>query len=270
MEGNHRRWRYKECQQQVTKYQRRFPDVPIMTSEQLVEMLKTVSTTTATKTTETIADDVTNKNSSPSIILVDVRTRQEQAVSMIPGAIPLQDLPMLPKKATYNDEDDYNHPLKMRTRMMIVLYCSVGYRSGQEARRLQREYPQWKRCIYNLDGILAYTFVEGAPSLVTTTPTTTETNSPNYVDDDDDHDHDQSKPKHQPTKRVHTYGRAWDNCANPDYETVWFPNMSLTLWESWVDLCVAVAAHCQRLGQKLLFHMLGQQKAVQKDYVIKK
>ena len=66
--------------------------------------------------------------------------------------------------------------------------------------------------LYNLDGILAYTYVEGAPPLQvprsstmqssggrTTAPTTTTT-----------------------TTKVHTYGPAWNHLAHPDYEPVWF------------------------------------------------
>ena len=68
--------------------------------------------------------------------------------------------------------------------------------------------------LYNLDGILAYTYVEGAPPLLvprssttqssggrTTAPTTTTTTE---------------------TKKVHTYGPAWNHLAHPDYEPVWF------------------------------------------------
>ncbi|KAG7374608.1 rhodanese-like domain containing protein [Nitzschia inconspicua] len=196
-----RRRRYEECRQQVLNYQGQFPDVPTMTSEQLVEILQGTE--------------------SSNLTIVDVRTAEEQAVSKIPGAIPLHKLRIQPNP---NDEDQ------------IAVYCTVGYRSGREARRLQETYPQWKGKIFNLDGILAYSFVEGAPSLVTTTTTTTAITSGDATTTTTT-----SNPK--PTKRLHTYGPNW-NCANPDFEAVWFQKTSF-VGHVCQTVCCSVGRMCQ-------------------------
>jgi rhodanese-related sulfurtransferase len=233
-EQHHHQRRSEACQQQVKKYQCQFPDVPTMTSEQLVEKMKIAAIITSADSAH-VRNNNNNNNCSSSIILVDVRTRQEQAVSMIPGAIPLQDFSM-PRSQTNNNniEEDPNHP----SRVMVVLYCTVGYRSGLEGRRLQQEYPPWKGRIYNLDGILAYSFVEGAPPLVTTTTTD---------DDEQHHSNNNTKPQQQqqqPTMKIHTYGPTWEHCANPDYETVWFPiNESIKNLQLVKNMCQCVYSY---------------------------
>jgi rhodanese-related sulfurtransferase len=102
------------CQQKFQK------TVPALTSQQFIEQYN--------------VDDV---------ILVDCRTKPEQDISMIRGAIRLQDLGDVKKIPKFKP---------------IITYCSVGYRSGLEGQRLKdllgHDWP-----IYNLDGILAYTHV---------------------------------------------------------------------------------------------------------------
>ena len=101
-----------KCYQIVHSYQRRFPAVPSLSWSDWEAL------------------------NNPKI-LVDARTRAEQQVSMIPGAVPLQDL-------------------KLDGNVQIVgVYCTIGYRSGLEATRLQDVHPQLQ--VYNLDGIVAYT-----------------------------------------------------------------------------------------------------------------
>jgi rhodanese-related sulfurtransferase len=58
------------------------------------------------------------------VVLVDVRSPEEQAVSTIPGAIPASRL----KKHL----DDYRDAL-------VVTYCTIGYRSGLYARELREK-----------------------------------------------------------------------------------------------------------------------------------
>ena len=165
-----------QLQQMVASYQSKFPDVPTMTSQELVEAKKAKKT----------------------VLLVDVRTKEEQDVSMIPGAVRWrEDLDL-----GENDDDD----------AIIVTYCTVGYRSGREARRLQQLHPEWKGRIYNLDGILAYTHVVDAPALVTTTGKRSLTSASGTRS---------SSLEATATDRVHTYGPAW-NYANPKYRAVWF------------------------------------------------
>lgn len=74
-------------------------------------------------------------------LLVDVRTPEERAVSMIPGAISLDEL-----------EEQAN------TGQKVVAYCTIGYRSGQATEALRAE--GWDA--YNLEGsILAWTHSGG-------------------------------------------------------------------------------------------------------------
>lgn len=111
-----------------------------------------------------------------NILLVDVRTEPERQTSMIPGAISLDKLP---------------HELPPT----VVTYCTIGYRSGLEARRLldsQQSNPNWKGEIYSLDGILAYSHTPNTTLIV---PATGET-----------------------THEVHAFGPMWKPCANPDYQ----------------------------------------------------
>ncbi|KAL3936327.1 MAG: hypothetical protein SGARI_002602, partial [Bacillariaceae sp.] len=133
-EGNLQRQRHEECLRQVASYQGQFPDVPTMTSNELVKKIC---------------------SEKDNILLVDVRTQEEQDASMIPGALRLKDV-------------DLSEQMKDEESKMLVIYCTVGYRSGREARRLQQLHPEWKGRIYNLDGILAYSHVQDAPPLVTT------------------------------------------------------------------------------------------------------
>jgi rhodanese-related sulfurtransferase len=78
------------------------------------------------------------------VVLVDVRSPQEQAVSMIEGAV------------TYQDFDQRKQDFEGAT---VVAYCTVGHRSGLYARNLL--HLGWKA--FNLDGaILGWTHHGGA------------------------------------------------------------------------------------------------------------
>jgi rhodanese-related sulfurtransferase len=77
------------------------------------------------------------------VVLVDVRTPKEQAVSMIPGAIT-------------RDEFDADRARYAGSR--VVAYCTIGARSGEFAAELHEQ--GWK--VRNLEGsILAWTHVGG-------------------------------------------------------------------------------------------------------------
>jgi rhodanese-related sulfurtransferase len=153
-----------DCQQKFQK------SVPALSSQQFIEQYN--------------VDDVT---------LVDCRTKPEQDVSMIRGAIRLQDL-----------GDVKNIPRNKP----IITYCSVGYRSGLEGQRwkdlLGHDWP-----IYNLDGILAYTHA---------LQKSTNPNVAPLVD-----------PLTQQTVyRVHCFGEKWD-CAAESYQTVKFSAVEVKL-----------------------------------------
>ena len=100
---------------------RNFPDVPEMTVEQVQER-------------QAAGEDV---------VLVDVRTPEEQETSMIPGAITREQFEADPSK----------HEGKP-----VVCYCTIGGRSGQYAQQLREQGVD----AYNMPGaVLAWSHTGG-------------------------------------------------------------------------------------------------------------
>lgn len=103
------------------KYQRKFPRVEGITASQLMEELET----------------------GRDLVLVDVRKPEEQAVSMIPGAL------------TQAQFEEQAAALAGKT---VVTYCTAGYRSGLYAKKIHQQ--GWQ--VLNLEGsILSWTHVGG-------------------------------------------------------------------------------------------------------------
>lgn len=114
-----------------------------------------------------------------NLILVDVRQPGERAVSMLPHALD-----------TYQFADGYRHGIPPGKR--LVLYCTIGYRSGKYAEKLA----EMKIKSEVLEGgILMWSFVRGP--LVAR----------------------KSRTEWEPTKRIHVYDAEW-NIVHPDYEAV--------------------------------------------------
>jgi len=77
------------------------------------------------------------------IVLVDVRAPIEMSVSIIPGAISME---------------EFEQNIKQYQNKMIVAYCTIGYRSGKYARSKQSQDIK----ILNLKGsLLAWSHVQG-------------------------------------------------------------------------------------------------------------
>jgi len=105
------------------KYQRKFPEVDGITAPELLANLE--------------------QGGGEQYVLVDVRKPEEQAVSMIPGAM------------TQQEFEDQGDVLRDKT---VVTYCTAGYRSGLYAKKLQAR--GWQ--VRNLEGsILAWTHAGG-------------------------------------------------------------------------------------------------------------
>ena len=103
------------------KYHRKFPEVEGITAEELMAEL----------------------GEGADLVLVDVRKPEEQAVSMIPGAL------------TQSEFEEQEAALAGRT---VITYCTAGYRSGLYAKRLQKM--GWH--VLNLEGsLLAWTHAGG-------------------------------------------------------------------------------------------------------------
>lgn len=132
------------------KYRRSFPNVPDVSAEELIAMRK-----------------------EKDVVLVDGREKKEQEVSMLPGAITSREFEENIEK--YRDKT-------------IVVYCTIGSRSGHYARDLIEK----GLIAYNLRGsILAW--IHAGQKLVS---------------------------EGKETRRVHVYGRRW-NLAPKGYEAVW-------------------------------------------------
>ena len=103
------------------KYQRKFPEVAGVTASELKEELE----------------------EGHQLLLVDVRKPEEQAISMIPGAI------------TQNEFEQDQESFRGQP---IITYCTAGYRSGLYAKKLQKK--GWE--VRNLEGsLLAWTHAGG-------------------------------------------------------------------------------------------------------------
>jgi rhodanese-related sulfurtransferase len=121
------------CQHAAQKYQNKFRSVTPLSSAELLQLMDS-------------DDDYT---------LIDVRTAPERAVSMIEGAMTLGEF------YTGADAEVAAHT---RTTGIVVVYCTIGYRSGLEATRLHQLYPALT--VYNLDGIVAFCHACGSDHLV--------------------------------------------------------------------------------------------------------
>lgn len=111
-----------------------------------------------------------------NLILVDVRQMEEQAISMLPHAL-----------TTKEFAAKFHHGIPKEKR--LVLYCTIGYRSGKYAEQLAAMGVKSEV----LDGgILMWSFVEGP--LV-------------YYN---------IKGEWVPTNRIHVYDAEW-NIVHPDY-----------------------------------------------------
>ncbi len=143
-------WKQQKIATMYEEYRREFPEVPRITASELQQLRQ-----------------------QKDIILVDVRTLEEQAVSIIPGAI---------------SQSEFEQNLDKYKDYPIVVYCTIGYRSGKYAQKL---YQQGLN-IFNLEGsILAWSHIGG--ELLN------------------------SLGK---TQKIHVFGKKWELTAD-DYEPVW-------------------------------------------------
>lgn len=70
------------------------------------------------------AEEILQLADRKDLIFVDIRKPQEQAVSMIPGAI---------------TEAEFKRNAALYRKRMIIGYCTIGYRSGKLARKLKKQ-----------------------------------------------------------------------------------------------------------------------------------
>jgi len=206
----------------VRKYQSQFPKIPTMTSEELVERWRQIDQQEDERDDSTNSDDETDEGHyEPTVgplLLIDVRSKDEQAVSMIPGALTMDDLETT--KWINHYVHNIHGTVKRNPRAVptIVCYCTIGYRSGREAQWLVDDLSSTFGIeigttveIKNLDGILAYSFVKDAPPLLSCSRGNTSkaafagSSSDSFM-----------------TRRVHSYGKMWSAAVDPSFEVVYF------------------------------------------------
>ena len=78
-----------------------------------------------------------------NIVVVDVRSPKEQAISQIPGAITVE---------------EFESNLKQYAQDTVIAYCTIGYRSGKYAEKWRQQEVK----ILNLEGsLLAWSHIQG-------------------------------------------------------------------------------------------------------------
>ena len=202
-------------------YHKKFPSVETLTSTEYLQHLQS-------QLRVQINLELTNQNDTISNIplvytLVDVRSKPEQQVSMIPNAITLDQF-----EANLNANRNDKKPSPSEAHV-VVTYCTIGYRSGLEAQRLRDQY---NLNVRNLDGIVGYTH---ACTALTLTAVKNKSNISNAnanadaanVDIDVDYNLIDPKTK-EATKKVHVFGSAWD-VASDDFQTLWFSKFDMAL-----------------------------------------
>jgi rhodanese-related sulfurtransferase len=191
------RTRHERCLDEAQSYQRKFPHAPPLASTSLRSF----------RTAE-------------SFRLVDARTQPEQAVSMIQGAVSLQQFrkemesrSCIHQVLASSETEELLEGTKDPSKPAIIVYCTIGYRSGLEATHLRRQYPDLE--VYSLDGIVAYTHALEGCGLPSSVPPDVQ-ELPPLID-----------PKtSRVTRVIHTFGGAWD-LAPSSYNTVQFRPLAL-------------------------------------------
>jgi sodium/bile acid cotransporter 7 len=140
----------KKINQMYVEYKRQFPEVSDISTQKAMKL----------------AD-------MKQVIFIDVRESEEQQISMLPGAITQKEYLDHPEK--YND-------------VVKIVYCTISYRSGLLAQKLQK------------DGVVMYNLRGGLLAWV--------------------HDGGKVFDRNGESKRIHVYGRKW-NLGPKNYEAIW-------------------------------------------------
>jgi rhodanese-related sulfurtransferase len=228
-----------QLERQVTFYQEKtWPHIPRMTPHELVALQEQQLLESNSE-----HPDNGNGNNRNRVLLIDVRTAAERAVSVIPGSVPLQ---QVSHRGGSNSESAATMQLLLRQDTTVVTYCTIGYRSGMEATRLLHRYPTLEGRIYNLDGIVAYTYLntsdkesssathdECSPlSSLKSVPSKTKTNTTTISDTQQEQkkrSHDLVDPvTNETVLTVHTFGSMW-SLADPVYTASHFSTPQLAV-----------------------------------------
>ena len=114
-------WKQEQIMTIYRKYAQKFPQVKGITAAELQQL----------------------QRQGQPVVLVDVRSPEEREVSFIPEAISVV---------------EFERNLKQYQNSTVVAYCTIGYRSGKYAQKLQRQGIK----VLNLEGsLLAWSHAQG-------------------------------------------------------------------------------------------------------------
>jgi len=182
-------------------FRAKFPDVRDMDPQALYQMLQG-------QAQQQGSDSATVPT--PKVVVVDVRTADEQAVSMIPSSAGGAGDPLLPALTKEQFEAD----IEQYKEHVVVCYCTAGLRSGTYAAQLLKEKGFPRERVSNLvGGIVGWTHVGGPLVEPAQAQTAVASAQPGPVGG-------------QPTKRVHVYGPKWALQAD-NYESVMFQHSTI-------------------------------------------
>ena len=143
--------------------------------EQVLSMYQSYKNRSFSDVQDITTEEYLEVSKKEEAVLVDVRTKKEMQISMIPGAITLTEFEK--NKDNYKDKE-----------VNIVIYCTIGYRSGLYTEELLKE---------NLN---AYNLIGGVLGWAHAGQTFISSNGDSL--------------------RVHVYGDDWDLLPE-GYESVW-------------------------------------------------
>ena len=214
-----------KCEKMYQGFHKKFPSVETLTSTEYLQHLQQLQLQLRLEinlSTRNSNEDDT-MNNIPQYTLVDVRSKPEQQVSMIPNAITLD---QFEANLNANRNDKHASPSEKEVHV-VVTYCTIGYRSGLEAQRLRDQY---NLNVRNLDGIVGYTHACTALTAIKVNSdanTDANANADAKVNVDVDYNLIDPKTK-EATKKVHVFGSAWD-VASDDFQTLWFSKFDMAL-----------------------------------------
>ncbi len=166
-EANKRR---EQCQNQARTCQSKFPVLALTSREWLQQQ---------------------QQQQHGSWIMVDVRTNPERNVSMIRGAITLEEF----------NRDFLSVPKNAK----IAFYCTIGYRSGIHATQCLRRYrDELDGRVFNLDGMVAFS------QAVVDQTYTNQSDDPWLIE----------PQTGEPASSVHTFGSLWNFVDTEVYSAI--------------------------------------------------
>lgn len=202
MRGKSKQNNLQVCQQQVQRYGNMFPHVQKMVSKDLLKLMEEGRIIRSVK-------QLLSANG-PCFLLVDVRTKDERDISVIPGAISMKDFKTQMKSIDKKKTQHHN--------LNVITYCTIGFRSGLQAQHIQNKYKLGYGRVHSLDGIAAYTH---AITEVLPKPMTLNHSRPQTIKESMNliviSNNSLVTPSGHETTHVHTFGNIWSNTVDQDH-----------------------------------------------------